>query len=216
MSAHPPLEQEKQPESGRHERDTFVALAFCWADIVFELDADFQVRFAAGAVQSLTGWSTENLMGQPFSRLFPESDRPRLSGRLQEIREGRRVEDSELVLLGANGRHLPVALAGHSLTPEVGPFYLGLRARGQAGAHPGQRRSSETPDPLFFDGIQHVMLANGVLRVELLQANAGKTTKRAGTLVFPAAQAEPIVQTLVDSLRQIWKKRRASLSRKSE
>ena len=39
----------------RHDRDRFVALAFSSADLLFELDRDGRVVFAAGAVGALIG-----------------------------------------------------------------------------------------------------------------------------------------------------------------
>ncbi len=205
MNSGPTAKQQRRSERLKHERDTFAALAFCWADIVFELDADDQVRFAAGAVEPLTGWTSEDLVGQALFRLFPESARKRLADHLADIRQGRRVADQALVLSGANDRLVPVSLAGYSLTQGAGPLYLGLRTRAAGARDSGRGQASEPPAPLFFDGIHHVMLANDVLRVEVLRAG-GNTPNRAGTLAFPASQADAIVKTLMNAVREIQRR----------
>ena len=42
-------------DSLRAERDRFVALAFCNADLLFELDSAGEVTFAVGAPDAFTG-----------------------------------------------------------------------------------------------------------------------------------------------------------------
>ena len=46
----------------RGERDRFVALAFCWADLLLELDSSETVVFAAGATQPLLGLPVEDIV----------------------------------------------------------------------------------------------------------------------------------------------------------
>ncbi len=59
----------------RGERDRFVALAFCWADILMELDSHETVVFAAGATQPVLGRPAEDLVGLSLPDLILERDR---------------------------------------------------------------------------------------------------------------------------------------------
>ena len=44
-------------------RDRFVAFAFCWADILIELDPQQRISFAVGATKALLGLGPEGLSG---------------------------------------------------------------------------------------------------------------------------------------------------------
>ena len=66
-------------ESLRRERDRFVALAFCAADLLLEINAEGRINFAAGATQSLVGKPPERLNGTPFLDLVAEEDRALMS-----------------------------------------------------------------------------------------------------------------------------------------
>jgi len=45
-------------------RDKFVAFAFCWADVLIELDPSRRILFAAGATRAMFGLKAEQLIGQ--------------------------------------------------------------------------------------------------------------------------------------------------------
>ena len=70
----------------RSDRDRFVAMSFCWADILIELDENEKVVFAVGPTAPLVGKSSDKLIGasldsfvdpedlsliRPEDRLFP-------------------------------------------------------------------------------------------------------------------------------------------------
>jgi len=59
----------------RMERDRFVALAFCWAEVLLELDREAKVVFASGATQSLIGRPPQTLIGKPVFEAVAEADR---------------------------------------------------------------------------------------------------------------------------------------------
>ena len=63
-------------ESLKRDRDRFVALAFCAADLLLEINAKGAITFSAGATQSLVGKPPEGLIGAPFMALIAEPDRP--------------------------------------------------------------------------------------------------------------------------------------------
>ena len=74
----------------REDRDRFVALAFSWADVLLELDADARIVYAAGAVEVLAGRSARSLIGTTE----------------QVIVEGY-SEETELLLKGRSSRQAP-------------------------------------------------------------------------------------------------------------
>ncbi len=109
------------------ERDRFVAFAFCWADIVIELDMQGRVAFAVGAAEELTGQSAAALMGQDFASLVVAQDLPVVAHLLRSARDGRRIEIGSLRLRRANRRASRVALVGHTIPELAGHAFLALR-----------------------------------------------------------------------------------------
>ncbi len=57
------------------ERDRFVALSFCRADMLFELGDTQDVVFAAGATPPLFDALPDELVGRPFIDLVAPADR---------------------------------------------------------------------------------------------------------------------------------------------
>jgi len=57
----------------------FVALAFCRADVLFELGNDQTIKFVAGATPSLFGKKTDEMMGMGFLDLVHDEDKPRVA-----------------------------------------------------------------------------------------------------------------------------------------
>ncbi len=87
----------------RGERDRFVALAFCWADLLLELDSNETVVFAAGATQPLLGRPAEDLVGLAFPELIVERDRPLVQALLGIARKRGRIENVTVRLQGTRG-----------------------------------------------------------------------------------------------------------------
>jgi hypothetical protein len=59
----------------RHDRDRFVALAFSSADMLFELDRERCIVFAAGATGALLGAESKDLAGRNFADIATSIDR---------------------------------------------------------------------------------------------------------------------------------------------
>ncbi len=111
----------------RMQRDRFVALAFCWAELLLELDADAAVVFAAGAAEPLIGRRPEELVGSPIETLVAAEDRPRLADLLALAARHGRVEDVPVRLAGAMGPTAPLMVAGYRLEDREGHCFLALR-----------------------------------------------------------------------------------------
>jgi hypothetical protein len=56
-------------------REKFVAFAFCWADILIELDQSRNIVFAAGATQPVLGKTAEQLIGTSFRDYVAPKDK---------------------------------------------------------------------------------------------------------------------------------------------
>jgi EAL domain-containing protein (putative c-di-GMP-specific phosphodiesterase class I) len=94
----------------RSERDRFVAFAFAAADLLFEVDGEGRIRYAAGALKSLTGNDGAELIGRAFVDLLDESDRALAKVLLASLEDGGRL--SPILVKMAAPRPLNVALGG--------------------------------------------------------------------------------------------------------
>lgn len=109
------------------DRDRFVALAFCRADLLFELDDDLDVVFAAGATPLLLGASPAGLKDRNFLDLIDEDDRVLAGEMLEAARSAGRIDDVVVRLAGVNGRRPNVALAGYRVPDFDNHFFLAVK-----------------------------------------------------------------------------------------
>lgn len=109
------------------ERDRFVALAFCRADLLFELDDDHDVVFAAGATALLLGEQGDDLQGRRFLDLIDESDRGLAAEVLEASRAQGRIDDVVVRLNGTGRRRPNVAMAGYRVPDFNNHFFLALK-----------------------------------------------------------------------------------------
>lgn len=109
------------------ERDRFVALAFCRADLLFELDDEHDVVFAAGATSVLLGEPAEALHGRRFTDLIAESDRCLTTEVLEAARAQGRIDDVLVRLNGVGMRRPNVALAGYRVPDFDNHFFLAVK-----------------------------------------------------------------------------------------
>ncbi len=70
--AHPASSQISRLKS---ERDRFVALAFCWGDLLLELDVGGTIVFAGGVTQPFLGRPPEDLVGSRLEDNLAAQDR---------------------------------------------------------------------------------------------------------------------------------------------
>ncbi|MEA4837521.1 MAG: EAL domain-containing protein [Rhodospirillaceae bacterium] len=109
------------------ERDKFASLAFCWADLLFELDADLVIRFVAGAAEAFVGSDPESLIGKPFSTIvLPEDANPVEQALASTLRTGR-IGEEHLRLHGPGGFPLRAVLSAYCLNPVRGDIYVGVK-----------------------------------------------------------------------------------------
>ncbi len=83
----------------------FVALSFCRADILFEIDNAENIVFSAGTTPELLGKSAGELSGTPFLDIIDERDRPMVSEMFaMAVRADSRIDDIAVRLSLANGK----------------------------------------------------------------------------------------------------------------
>lgn len=128
------MEQEERIEGGvsgyleslRRERDRFVALAFCAADLLLEVDAANTITFAAGATQSLVGRSPEDLKGTSFTDLIAPENRILMDELIRGMMPGSRLDPVPIRLTGESGVTPPLSVTGYHLPDLPGCFFFAL------------------------------------------------------------------------------------------
>jgi PAS domain S-box-containing protein len=114
-------------ESLKGERDRYVSLAFCWADLLFELDRYFNIVFAAGACQAFFGRSNEDVVGSSFRDLVTPADIPVVGHILKQIMKTGRVHDETIRIVTGGGVQLWMSMSAYCLDADEGHLYVGLR-----------------------------------------------------------------------------------------
>ena len=122
------------------ERERFVAFAFCWADMLVELDRDGGIAYAAGTTATYTGKTPDKLIGLAFADLVVDADRPLARELVAVAAQHGRIEDAVLRLAGPNGATPPMALAGYRLDDLKGHYFFALRSFGPSASGADRRR----------------------------------------------------------------------------
>lgn len=111
----------------RGERDTFAALAFCWADLVFTLDRDLEITFVRGATRHYLGYDAGDLKGRSILDVVAPDDDTKLTNVFETSRRRGRIDRTEVNLRGPSGQHLAMAMSGYTLDADRGAFYMAFR-----------------------------------------------------------------------------------------
>ena len=111
----------------KRERDRYVALAFCAADLLMETDSEKIVTFAAGATMALTGSLAEDLIGLPFLDLFSSKDRLLVGELVGSMRNGSRLEPVKIKLDCGVGVSPLLVLTGYHLSDLTDSYFFAFR-----------------------------------------------------------------------------------------
>lgn len=114
-------------ESLRRDRDRFVALAFCAADLLLEVNAQGRITFAAGATLSLVGRTPEEMSGSLLLDMIAPEDRMLMSEFLRCMTPGSRLDPVPIRLAGRNGPTPALSLTGYHLPDLPGCFFFTMR-----------------------------------------------------------------------------------------
>ncbi len=111
----------------KSERDRFVKLAFCWADILLELDSNCTVVFAGGTTLPILGSAPDKLIGKSAESLIAPPDRGLFRQLLAITRKQGRIDGATIRMEGARGVTPPLALAGYRMDEFDNHFFLAMR-----------------------------------------------------------------------------------------
>ncbi len=147
----------------RAERDRFVALAFCWGDILLELDGDGRIVYATGAIEPLLGLPAEELVGRTLESAAVPGERPAVRALLAGAGGRKRIEAASLQLAGAMGASPPLMVAGYRLQDLNGHFFLALRACPQPPKSGGFGRRSRDGATGLYDAAAFIDMVTSQL-----------------------------------------------------
>lgn len=111
----------------KKERDRFVALAFCAADMLFEVDDSQTITYAAGATKALTDCEPHDAIGRKFIDLVDSAERAYVAGKLEALGSANRLEPMMVRLKGPTGPTPRLMLTGYHLPDLPGSFFFALR-----------------------------------------------------------------------------------------
>ncbi|NNG04764.1 MAG: EAL domain-containing protein [Inquilinus sp.] len=127
-------DQPATTERLKADRDRFVALAFCWADTLVELDPDNTITFAAGLTIPATGLPPDRLIGRHIDALLVPAHRGLIRRLISGAGSCGRIDNISVDFIGPGGAGAPVQLAAHKL-PELGDqSFLAMRLGGNQNA----------------------------------------------------------------------------------
>ncbi|CAN0524611.1 unnamed protein product, partial [Laminaria digitata] len=122
-----PKVQPEYLDTLKKERDRFVALAFCAADMLFEVDEDRTITYAAGATKALTDYEPHDVIGRAFVDLVDPVERDYVARRLDGLGSANRLEPMMVRMSGPNGPTPRLMLTGYHLPDLPGSFFFALR-----------------------------------------------------------------------------------------
>ena len=157
-------------EFGETDRDLLAAMAFCWADMLLEVDENGHVIFVAGAIKSLLGCAPERLVGEELEHLVIPAERPLLRAYLHGNKGIKRLEELDISLKAPANTVppmpgiLPVSISGYLISDPIARYFLAIRHR------PARPRARH--------GIDRLILQQGIAGQTLLSRKkiTGKKT----------------------------------------
>ncbi len=140
------MEDQSKWDALKGERDRYVSLAFCWADLLFEVDRDYKIRYAAGATQAFFGKKSSELLGTAFRDLAAPADTALIGQMLKQTQSAGRLNDTVIRVSGPGGAQFWVNIVAYCLDPANGMIYVGMRR-----APPKPADGAETKEPALAD-----------------------------------------------------------------
>ncbi len=109
------------------DHNRLAALAFCRADLLFELNDQWNIEFAAGATPALLGQEPDALIDTSFMDLISERDRSLCEQLLSIASDKGRIDDVIVTLNGKGGYAPIVAFSGYRVPDFKNHFFLALK-----------------------------------------------------------------------------------------
>ena len=148
------------------ERDRYVALAFCGADVLLELDADLNVQFSAGATEVFFGRKRPAMQGVNVRDLIAPVDLPLWAQLLKEVRTAGRFNDEIVRIVGPQDATLRIILSAYTIDQNVGVIYVGVRRLTSAGKALALNVKRDESSGLYDSGDFAELAANRAKRLQ--------------------------------------------------
>lgn len=150
----------------------FVALAFCRADILFQVSEDGIIKFCSGPSQKLFGKSESELIGENFLDLVNESDRNIVSELFASDKKDARIDDFLIRANSIGGAEKDVSVSGYRVPDFENDFFLALKVAPKMVVPAGRR-------PEDRDTVSGVMAGEAFVdvaaqRIKSFEASGGK------------------------------------------
>ncbi|OEJ69255.1 EAL domain-containing protein [Magnetovibrio blakemorei] len=146
------------------ERDRFVAMAFCWADFLLEVDMKETIVFAGGPWQAITGLTTDQLKGKTLEDIVLASDLGLMRSLLGVARRQGRIEDVDIRFKGLHAKGLPIGFAGYFLEDLDNHYFLAMRISRSQGAGLMHGGHAKVADSNLYDTQSFADVLGGKLK----------------------------------------------------
>lgn len=121
-------------DKNKREKERFVALSFCRADLLFELNDDRKVEFVAGATPVLLGKDPADIKATSFDDYIHPQDQKLLGELLMKASNKGRLDDATVHLKGPKGMKLRTSLSGYRVPDFDNHFFLAIKVDPQKGS----------------------------------------------------------------------------------
>lgn len=113
----------------REDRARLLAFSFSRAELLLEVDAGMKITYCFGASYSLTGLSTDELVGCPLANLLADASRGLIKEVQVALANGLRLRPQSLFMNVQGGRLSAGSVAGFPLPERQDRFYLSFANR---------------------------------------------------------------------------------------
>ena len=124
----------------------FVALAFCRADLLFELDGTQHIVFSAGTTTEIFGRSASELFGKPFTDLLNDADRQLVSDLLMASDKDARIDDIPVRIPLRGGTDCNAVISGYRVPDFNHNFFLAVKIQPRRTSQVAQRPGDRDPE----------------------------------------------------------------------
>ncbi len=152
-------------ENLKSERDRFVALAFCWADFLLEVDTNETIVFAGGPWQGLAGIPQEKMRGRKLEEVVHPDDIGLMRSLLNVAKRQGRIEDVDIRFQGKMKRALPIGFAGYFLKEMDNHYFLAMRVSRQASGGLMAGGHQRAGDSNLYDATSFADVLGGKLKI---------------------------------------------------
>lgn len=169
------------------------AFAYCWADLLLEVDGDWVISFAAGATDVILEAPSAAIVGRRLDHFTAIGQRKVLALLAAEVGQNGRVNDVPLVLQPKPGRTIQVMVGAHRVSRQ-GNLFLSCRVVTRKAEGGAMRRSEQTgllDAPSFSAAAARQIKSGGAGRLTLLDIPAmAQAESRLGSLTYDALLRE--------------------------